>query len=659
MRIWRTAYGRHWVFIGLLFAITGIYFTLVGFGQISTGLKVTVPAWVLGCVGLMFAMAGLLFGGAATRSMLVRAGGEARRHKFPNQPWMHDYPWHPGGISDQPGRRVLAGLLRALGFSLFVVPFNYLAFSEGLGTHPIQWLVGLFDLVVLFAVTSCAHQALRWLKFGRSQLAFSRFPFAPGEELDVSFSPVRSTQLTLTLRFVEEAFTRSGRSFAMSRAGRSVAFSAVAFWREVRQITLVPGAPSVPIRWQLPDKPEYVNQLEARPTVRYWELVVETNQWGLNFRTTFLLPVYPKTEITADAKINSPLPALVYSRRYAIRVAILASASALIAGGAIFTPAKIFLGNAIPELVASAPKVWASRQSIKTLNVPIWAGSGIKANGDIVWAITDAGLRSFEAGKPHSGRIHPVPFPLKALHADSGQSWVGGKQGQIFNLRTRKAYTLDPPRGLKINGQRASTPQNVEAIVPFRGNIFALAWALYRLEPNEQKFRQISELQKVGATVADGENALYAAAWGEIWRYDGNWQRWFIHNSGLGLVQALAIGTNGKLYAGARQRVIEISPDAQAQRQWRIDSEVTCLVTNGDRLFVGTTRSGLWTRPLWGDSGWTQFTPLWGLPKGQITDLAFDAAGNLWLAIDIENGVGGIAFIPAVLLTDGNDSPAQ
>ena len=166
MRLWRTVYSRHWLLIGLLFAFVGTYFALGGFGQISVGLVMAAPGWVVGCVGLMFATVGLLFGGAAARSMVIRARGDARRKRFPAQPWMHDYPWCASGISDQPGRRVLAGLLRALFFPFFLVPFNWWAFSEGIGTHLIQWMVGLFDLVAIWAIACFAYEALRALTFG-------------------------------------------------------------------------------------------------------------------------------------------------------------------------------------------------------------------------------------------------------------------------------------------------------------------------------------------------------------------------------------------------------------------------------------------------------------------------------------------------------------
>jgi len=641
--------------IGLVFALVGTYFALAGFDQISHGLVMAVPGWVAGCVGLTFATVGLLFGGAAARSMVIRARGDARRKRFPAQPWMHDYPWCASGISDQPGRRLLAGLLNALFLPLFLVPFNWLAFSDGIGTHPIQWMVGLFNLVAILAIARFAYQALRALTFGRTQLAFFRFPFAPGDELDVALSPVRSTRMTLTLRFVMESMVKTGAAPEMhSWRWHNVGYQAIAIWQEVRQLSVSPEDSWVPIRWQLPDNPEYVNQLEADPAVRYWELLVEANEPGVNFRTTFPLPVYPDSQLDPSARISVPLAPLTHASRHGFAIGVFALVLAILVGaGSMLLPVNDFFSRTLPDLVTSAPKIWNYRQSIQILNLPVWKGSGIEASGDIVWAITDAGLRSFPTAMPSSGDLSPVPFPAISLHADSGQPWIGGKRGQIFDLGTRTTYVLDPPLKLVKNGRRASEPEDVVGIVSFRGDTFAQATALYRFSPTGRTFKEVSEPAarrfRVFSMVADGDEALYVATWKEIWRYDGKWRRWF---AGDWTADAMAIGSDGRLYVGDNAHVLEIDKTGQAQRQWEVGSAVRALAIREDRLYVGTLRSGLWTRPLPNDEPWTRIGPLHGLPEGQITGMTFDAKGNLWLAIEIKREAGGIVFLPGTLFTD-------
>ncbi len=615
------------------------------------------PGWVVGCVGLMFATVGLLFAGAAARSMVIRARGDARRKRFPAQPWMHDYPWCASGISDQPGRRVLTGLLRALFLPFFLVPFNWWAFSEGIGTHPIQWMVGLFDLVAIWAIASFAYQALRALTFGRTQLAFFRFPFAPGDELDVALSPVRSTRMTLTLRFVMEGMVKGSRMREGHLSGsHGVGYQAVAIWQEVRQVSVSPQDSWVPIRWQLPDNSEYVNQLEADPAVRYWELLVEANEPGVNFRTTFPLPVYPDSQLDTSARVSSPLAPLAHASRHGFAIGVFALVLAILVGaGSMLPPVHVFFTRTLADLVTSTPQIWNYRQSIQILNLPVWSGSGIEASGDIVWAITDAGLRSFPTGMPNSGDLSPVPFPAISLHTGSGQPWIGGKRGQIFDLGTRTTYVLAPPLQLVKNGRRASEPEDVKRIVSFRGDTFAQAWALYRFSPTERTFKEVSEPAArfhVFSIVADGDEALYAATWNEIWRYDGKWRRWFSGDSDLRVPHALAIGRDGGLYVGDDARVLEIDATGQAQRQWEVESAVRALAIRQDRLYVGTLRSGLWTRPLRNDEPWTRIGPLHGLPKGQIRGMTFDTKGNLWLALEITHEAGGIAFLPATLFTD-------
>ena len=47
----------------------------------------------------------------------------------------------------------------------------------------------------------------------------------------------------------------------------------------------------VPISFDLPADPELANRLGEAP-VRYWELVVEAEEPGVDFATSFVLPVY-------------------------------------------------------------------------------------------------------------------------------------------------------------------------------------------------------------------------------------------------------------------------------------------------------------------------------------------------------------------------------
>ena len=49
----------------------------------------------------------------------------------------------------------------------------------------------------------------------------------------------------------------------------------------------------VEISFDVPDNDDWVTELSGRP-VRYWELLIESEQTGADFKTTFPLPIYPR-----------------------------------------------------------------------------------------------------------------------------------------------------------------------------------------------------------------------------------------------------------------------------------------------------------------------------------------------------------------------------
>ena len=128
----------------------------------------------------------------------------------------------------------------------------------------------------------------QFLRFGHSRLRFRQFPYHPGGALEVGFDGAAEESITATLRFVEEQFETTG-----SGSNRSRRLVSREQFGERREFPVNTGAPEVEIRFDLPDNDEWTTSLSGTP-VRYWELVVESEQRGIDFRTTFPLPVYAR-----------------------------------------------------------------------------------------------------------------------------------------------------------------------------------------------------------------------------------------------------------------------------------------------------------------------------------------------------------------------------
>ena len=187
---------------------------------------------------------------------------------------------------DRPATRWAASLAASLLLGVFMVPFNWWAWSGG-GPWPVLVFVGLGDLIVFAVLLSFLYRLLQHLKYGRTRLSFAQFPYAPGGRLLVGLSPNRFTQLDVTLRFVTEAFVARGTG-----RHRSVVHESRAAWAERHTVVANPTQREVELDFALPDQPGWVNRLAADPGIQYWELLVEARRPGIDFRTTFPLPVY-------------------------------------------------------------------------------------------------------------------------------------------------------------------------------------------------------------------------------------------------------------------------------------------------------------------------------------------------------------------------------
>lgn len=280
-----TSYGSSALVLALPFVAVGTYLALAGFGRLPLPGKVHAPLQVVGFIGLAFAGSGSMLGLHATRSLLRRRRVAERRGR---EPWFVDHAWDPRGVSDGVGERIASQLAGLALFAVFLVPFNWVAFGSGEGRWFVRAIVGLFDLFLLLGAGTVLYRLLQAVKYRGSRLLFRRFPFHPGEELLVGFRGRVCGPIRATLRFVEERFERRGSG--SNRSVQLVVYEHVALTRSFQ--CAGSGAP-VELTFEIPDDGGLVTALSGKP-VRYWELLVESPQPGVDFRTTFPLPVYPR-----------------------------------------------------------------------------------------------------------------------------------------------------------------------------------------------------------------------------------------------------------------------------------------------------------------------------------------------------------------------------
>jgi protein-S-isoprenylcysteine O-methyltransferase Ste14 len=280
-------------------AAFGGVFVAAGAGIILVGTKVIAvkpgsvqaPYWVLTVAGIVFALGGFWVWSMAWRQFAAsRARVEATR-RYPNEPAVADYRWHPEGfeVSEWPGlAKAVAG---ALAMTVFLSIFNWWAFSKN-GPWMVKGIVCLFDFAALWMWWLAARQLGRALKFGHTRVRFASFPCRLQDPVVLRWQPLkginRVNKGTFTLRCVEEWFERHGSGENQSSTlVHEETWSAKWILEGPRNLH---PRDDVELRYELPAGAQPTNLSAAKPI--YWELEVKLDLPGLDFNKSYLVPVY-------------------------------------------------------------------------------------------------------------------------------------------------------------------------------------------------------------------------------------------------------------------------------------------------------------------------------------------------------------------------------
>ena len=279
--------------IGLGLIVAGGALFLVGAEILRPKSRVPAPAAVPYAIGVSFVVMGAWLLAYRIEDGLRDARARRLRRTMPGAPWLADHPWDPAGAGDETGRRAVATAALALILGVFLVPFNWVAFSprseiDVWGRILFVVVTGIFDLLTVVVAGYAAYFGWRRARFGRVFLRFERFPLTLGAPTRVWLRvprPPAGSRLAATLRCIEERYVSDSDS--TSTRSEQV-------WADTRPIDpawgLIGGGWNLPIGLHLPLGP-YETRLADRPP-RYWELEVRGEAPGVDFGATFLMPVY-------------------------------------------------------------------------------------------------------------------------------------------------------------------------------------------------------------------------------------------------------------------------------------------------------------------------------------------------------------------------------
>ncbi len=245
--------------------------------------------------GGLFALAGLWMLIHGWLSLNERRKVALLSRQYPAERWRADYPWDPQGIKADSLKKVKSGLYANLGITIFCAPFNWLFFAEQ-PDQIFQLFIGFFDLILVISWAYWVYLVSALLKYGVSSLEFQHCPFSLGEELKVilrTHKPIPGLkEMKVTLRCIEEKYETRGTG--KNRKSVIVSYQLYADTLTINNLSpFQQQADHWPLTFALPHEPQYDTCLSCRPA-KYWELEVNAHTPGIDFCSSFLLPVYAK-----------------------------------------------------------------------------------------------------------------------------------------------------------------------------------------------------------------------------------------------------------------------------------------------------------------------------------------------------------------------------
>lgn len=280
---------------GCVFVAAGTPIILVGTQvmEVAPG-RVQAPYWVLTVAGAVFALGGFWAWSMAWRQFAANRRRVEAARRYPNEPALADYPWHPDGFEVSEWPVLAKAIALALALTVFLSMFNWWAFMPN-APWMVRGIVGLFDFIALGMWWQAARQLGCALKFGHSRIEFAAFPFRPPDPVILRWQPFggihRMNKGTFTLRCVEEWMESRGTS-----KNRTLVLVHEEVWSAkwiIEQPRNLQLKESVELRYELPPHALPTNLSADKPV--FWELEVKLDLPGLDFNETYLVPVYRKT----------------------------------------------------------------------------------------------------------------------------------------------------------------------------------------------------------------------------------------------------------------------------------------------------------------------------------------------------------------------------
>jgi len=251
------------------------------------------PQWVPILFGAIFVVFGFLPLGMAWKQFAADRRRREAALRYPNEPALADYEWHPNGFEVSEWPAVAKAVASALVWTALVSIFNWGAFHAN-GPLVFRVITTVLDVVGVMIWIGAGKQLLRALKFGHSRVEFAVFPYCPPKPVEIRWQPHKGIEVVnmgaFTLRCVEEWTESHGTG-----KSRTIVVIHEEIWSakwDLEQPRSFQPEEEMDLRFDLPADARST-QLAAKKPV-FWELEVKLDLPLLGFKETYLVPVYSR-----------------------------------------------------------------------------------------------------------------------------------------------------------------------------------------------------------------------------------------------------------------------------------------------------------------------------------------------------------------------------
>jgi hypothetical protein len=616
--------GIYPLLLGLSLLAFGAYMALGGFGVVRLPEHVLMPYWVVGVTGLSIIFACFMLFEQIVRGYLGnRSPGGG--HGASDWPWFRDYPWDASGYTYSPAGQCRYLFIGVCFFAAFLTPFNWIALFHRDRELGFQLGVALFDLILLGICYAFIRQFLRYLKYGKSQIAFAGFPYAPGKLARFSFSPNRFAALKVTLRFLEGTY-EVGRD---SDGEEKTICTYLMHWSETQTLQPPSSAREVPIEFMLPNEAAWFTDFSDGTHIYYWEVLVESTQPGIDFRAGFLLPVYDCRNEDAIFRSRPAIPPRRFPLAYTLGFPFVLL---LVLGGLWLAPPaplhniavllqRTWAMSRVPDLITRVPGIHSAMEVQRAVDGRVWAMSTY----DVVRLVRDEKETLMDMARFKSLFGEAASFSALLL-TTANEAWIGSWHGSLFHYQNNQ-WQLDSAQGEPLRKQ-------IKALAMENGMLYlAGEEGLWQRTPEGklERVKGASVLGAVNALAGDGRGTLYVAFRRDLWRLrDRSWKMLWEGNAMDYEISALKLSPDGSIWVGTHNGVYQLDAAGKSHSHQLVGDWVSAILPHESALWVGTWMNGLRMQY---HGQWNSVDETLGLPPDSITTLAMDAQGQLWLAL--------------------------